>query len=55
MSSTEILDPVLLTTRAQAGEKPHFRRSCARSPEGAPSIVSRLEDRSSVDSLLTVS
>jgi len=55
MSSPEILEPVFLTVRAQAGERPLCRRSCSRSPESTPKSVSRLEDRSSVGARLTVS
>jgi hypothetical protein len=55
MSSLESLDPVLLTARAQAGERPCFRTSCARSPEATPSSVSRLEEGSLVDARLSVS
>ena len=49
MSLIESLDPILLTTRAQAGERPNFRRSYARSPEETPSIMLRLKEGSSVD------
>jgi hypothetical protein len=56
MLSPEILDPVLLTVWSQAGERPHFRRSCARSPEATPRSSLRLEEwSSSVDDRLSVS
>ena len=56
MLSPEILDPVLLTEWAQAGERQHFRRSCARSPEATPRSSLRLgEWSSSVDNQLSVS
>jgi len=55
MSSPEILDPVLLTARAQAGDRPRFWRSCSRSSEAASSSASRLEETLSVDARLAAS
>ncbi len=49
MSLIESLDPILLTMRAQGGERPNFRRSYARSQEETPSIMLRLKEGSSVD------